>query len=264
MQKFKGPALTLLRSLRRTSVTRGPERDHLERSMSRHVTSSRGQTASGTLWRFGGRAPSGALDRAFSNAAAEEHAVVVPDMGDSITEGSIAEILKKAGDFVEMDEVIAQVETDKVTIDIRAPSAGTISALMVSVGDTVLVGQKVVSMGGAGNAAPAAAAPVAAAAPAPPVAAQPAGPTSATLGRHPSIKFPPRRTAAGVAISSLPAAEAAQELASVMRSSGLAPPSKATQLAKPAVEAVSYGDHPVRLGLSQEEIDAVELGGMVV
>jgi Biotin-requiring enzyme len=50
--------------------------------------------------------------------------VLVPSMGDSITEGTIAALLKQPGDFVDEDEPIAQVETDKVTIEVRAPVAG--------------------------------------------------------------------------------------------------------------------------------------------
>lgn len=53
-------------------------------------------------------------------------------MGESITEGQIAEIFKKEGDSVKEDETIAQIETDKVTIDVKAPSAGKISELKVS------------------------------------------------------------------------------------------------------------------------------------
>eukprot|EP00854_Cymbomonas_tetramitiformis_P015102 gene15102-17859_t len=72
--------------------------------------------------------------------------VNTPDMGDSITEGSIAALLKSPGDVVEMDEVIAQIETDKVTIDVRAPSAGTLTGYAVNEGDTVIVGQAIGSL----------------------------------------------------------------------------------------------------------------------
>jgi 2-oxoglutarate dehydrogenase E2 component (dihydrolipoamide succinyltransferase) len=47
-------------------------------------------------------------------------------MGDSITEGTIQEILKNTGDFVKADEVIAIIETDKVSLDINAPADGVI------------------------------------------------------------------------------------------------------------------------------------------
>ena len=61
--------------------------------------------------------------------------VKIQSMGESITEGEIAEILKKVGEAVEEDETIAQIETDKVTIDVRAPSAGKLTELRVSILD---------------------------------------------------------------------------------------------------------------------------------
>lgn len=88
-------------------------------------------------------------------------------MGDSITEGSVAAVLKQAGDAVETDEVVAQIETDKVTIDVRAPSAGTVSAVLVKDGDTVVVGQGVIDLEEATGGAPAVSATHATSAPAP-------------------------------------------------------------------------------------------------
>ena len=94
--------------------------------------------------------------------------VSVPEMGDSITEGSIATIEKSAGDAVAEDEVIVQVETDKVTIDIRSPGAGVVQEILVAEEDTVVVGQPVakVELGAAGAEAPKAEEPAAPAAPA--------------------------------------------------------------------------------------------------
>ena len=57
--------------------------------------------------------------------------VKVPSMGESIEEGTISAILKQEGDAVEMDEAIFQIETDKVTVDVRAPEAGVIDKIMV-------------------------------------------------------------------------------------------------------------------------------------
>ena len=53
-------------------------------------------------------------------------------MGESIEEGTISAILKQEGDSVKMDEAIFQIETDKVTVDVRAPEAGTLDKIMVS------------------------------------------------------------------------------------------------------------------------------------
>ncbi|WIA43874.1 hypothetical protein OEZ86_010287 [Tetradesmus obliquus] len=119
-------------------------------------------------------------------AAAE---VVVPAMGDSITEGSIAAVLKQPGDTVQEDDVIAQIETDKVTIDVKfTGKSGRISTLLVAEGDTVVVGQAVASVeegdfGSSSSSAPAAAAeeeaPAAAAAPPKPAAAAAPKPAAA-------------------------------------------------------------------------------------
>eukprot|EP00775_Hariotina_reticulata_P007670 gene7670-7872_t len=65
-------------------------------------------------------------------------------MGDSITEGSIAAVLKQPGDIVQEDDVIAQIETDKVTIDVKfTAKSGKVTSILVAEGDTVTVGQPV-------------------------------------------------------------------------------------------------------------------------
>jgi len=53
-------------------------------------------------------------------------------MGESIEEGTISAILKQEGDSVEMDEAIFQIETDKITVDVRAPEAGVLNKVMVN------------------------------------------------------------------------------------------------------------------------------------
>nr|KAJ0185841.1 hypothetical protein LSAT_V11C900493440 [Lactuca sativa] len=68
---------------------------------------------------------------------------VVPFMGESISDGTLATFLKKPGDRVEIDEPIAQVETDKVTIDVASPEAGIIQEFVAKEGDTVEPGTKV-------------------------------------------------------------------------------------------------------------------------
>ncbi|KAK9906813.1 hypothetical protein WJX75_008452 [Coccomyxa subellipsoidea] len=69
--------------------------------------------------------------------------VEVGSFGESITEGSIATISKQAGDTVAEDEVLFQIETDKVTIDVRAPQSGNLESVLVKEEDTVTVGQVV-------------------------------------------------------------------------------------------------------------------------
>ena len=64
----------------------------------------------------------------------------VPNMGDSISEGTLLELTKAIGDHVAMEEVIAQIETDKVTVEVRSPAEGKITAFYAQPDDNVLVG----------------------------------------------------------------------------------------------------------------------------
>ncbi|MBB3035285.1 2-oxoglutarate dehydrogenase complex dihydrolipoyllysine-residue succinyltransferase [Alteriqipengyuania lutimaris] len=66
--------------------------------------------------------------------------ITVPQLGESVTEGTIAEWLKQPGDTVELDEPIASLETDKVAVDVPSPVAGVIEELRAEVGDNVEVG----------------------------------------------------------------------------------------------------------------------------
>ncbi|KAH8169062.1 2-oxoacid dehydrogenases acyltransferase (catalytic domain) domain-containing protein [Sarocladium implicatum] len=67
--------------------------------------------------------------------------VQVPQMAESISEGTLKQFTKGVGDFVEQDEEIATIETDKIDVPVNAPEAGTIKELLVSEEDTVTVGQ---------------------------------------------------------------------------------------------------------------------------
>ncbi|XP_022855241.1 dihydrolipoyllysine-residue succinyltransferase component of 2-oxoglutarate dehydrogenase complex 1, mitochondrial-like [Olea europaea var. sylvestris] len=78
-----------------------------------------------------------------SNSEGDLVHAVVPHMGESITDGTLATFLKKPGDRVEVDEPIAQVETDKVTIDVNSPEAGVIQEFVAKEGDTVEPGTKI-------------------------------------------------------------------------------------------------------------------------
>ena len=66
--------------------------------------------------------------------------ITVPQLGESVTEGTIAEWLKQPGDAVAVDEPIASLETDKVAVDVPSPVAGVIEELRAEVGDNVEVG----------------------------------------------------------------------------------------------------------------------------
>jgi len=81
--------------------------------------------------------------RSFSSDNGDLVEAVVPFMGESITDGTLANFLKKPGDRVEVDEPIAQIETDKVTIDVVSPEAGIIQKFVAKEGDTVEPGTKI-------------------------------------------------------------------------------------------------------------------------
>jgi pyruvate dehydrogenase E2 component (dihydrolipoamide acetyltransferase) len=91
--------------------------------------------------------------------------VIMPQMGESIFEGTITKWLKKPGDSVQRDEPLFEISTDKVDAEIPSPAAGTLSEIKVEAGSTVQINTVVAVIGEAGGAA--ASAPAAAAAPAP-------------------------------------------------------------------------------------------------
>ena len=82
----------------------------------------------------------------------------VPTLGESVTEAIVGKWYKKAGDSVQADEPIVELETDKVTLEVNAPSAGVISEISVEEGETVAVGA-VLGAIGEGSGATAAAKP---------------------------------------------------------------------------------------------------------
>src|SRR6516164_903946 len=99
----------------------------------------------------------------------------VPTLGESVTEATIGRWFKKAGDPVAVDEPLVELETDKVTIEVPAPSAGTLAEIIANDGQTVAVGALLGQItDGAAAAKPAAAAAPAAAKPAAAPAAAPA------------------------------------------------------------------------------------------
>ena len=134
--------------------------------------------------------------------------VVLPALGESVTEGTVTRWLKKVGDQVAIDEPLVEVSTDKVDTEIPSPVAGTLQQIMVQEDETVEVGA-VLAIVGEGAAAPAEAA-----APAAPVAAEP--PASPLAPAAPPVATAPAAPAAPVAapaapVAAPPAPPAAQE-----------------------------------------------------
>ncbi len=93
--------------------------------------------------------------------------VVMPQMGESIVEGTLTKWLKKSGDRIERDEPLFEISTDKVDTEIPSPSAGTLAAVLVEEGKTVAINTVVARIDETGAGATAAPKAAAAAAPAP-------------------------------------------------------------------------------------------------
>ncbi|PWC81942.1 dihydrolipoamide succinyltransferase, partial [Azospirillum sp. Sp 7] len=89
--------------------------------------------------------------------------IKVPTLGESVSEATVARWLKKVGDAVAADEALVELETDKVTLEVNAPSAGTLAEIVAADGANVGVGALLGVLGEAGAAV---AAPAKAAAPA--------------------------------------------------------------------------------------------------
>ncbi len=115
---------------------------------------------------------------AAANGGGAPSEVVVPALGESVTEGTVGQWMKQVGDVVGADEPLVELETDKVTLEVNAPVSGVLSEIKVSEGTTVEVGTvlAIVTGGGAPAVAPAAPAPAAA----PPAASEP-GPAHGEL-----------------------------------------------------------------------------------
>jgi len=101
--------------------------------------------------------------------------IVMPQMGESITEGTLTKWLKKVGDTVQRDEPLFEISTDKVDAEIPSPAAGTLTEIKVQEGATVSINTVVAVIGGG----------AAASAPAPsaPAASAPAAPGRCSIGR---------------------------------------------------------------------------------
>ncbi len=119
--------------------------------------------------------------------------IVVPALGESVSEATVSQWLKKAGDSVAADEPLIELETDKVTLEVNAPQAGILSEMLVAEGDNVEAGALLGRIGEAGQATatPPAAAP-AATEKKPPAAEVPAAsPTPAPPTPAPPTPAPP-------------------------------------------------------------------------
>jgi 2-oxoglutarate dehydrogenase E2 component (dihydrolipoamide succinyltransferase) len=130
----------------------------------------------------------------------------VPTLGESVTEATIGRWFKRAGDPVAVDEPLVELETDKVTIEVPAPSAGVLSEIVAKDGDTVAVGALLGQIKDGAGASAAKAAPAPAAKPAAP---QPvSAPPAPTRTLPPETPFAPSvrklATESGIDVSAVP------------------------------------------------------------
>ena len=218
----------------------------------------------------------GALDTAIRDEEAEAEAlapasgaagpgteVLMPQMGESITEGTITKWLKKVGDTVQRDEPIFEISTDKVDAEIPSPVAGTLTEIKVPEGSTVNINTVVAVIGG-GAAAPAAKPAAPAAAPAPTAAKPPAAvpapaapAAAASAGERPRSSPLVRKIAAdnNVDLTTVPGTGASgritkQDITSHISGGGAAQPAAAAPAAaaKPAAPAApTYAPMPGEL-----------------
>src|SRR5204862_3382925 len=85
-------------------------------------------------------------------ATTEAIDVVMPQMGVSVSEGTITRWLKQEGEQVEADEALLEISTDKVDTEVPSPASGTLTQILVQEGETVDVGTKLGQIGGSATA----------------------------------------------------------------------------------------------------------------
>ena len=113
--------------------------------------------------------------------------IKVPTLGESVSEATVAKWFKQVGDAVAQDEPLVELETDKVTVEVRAESAGTLSEIVAGPGSEVAVGAILGVIGAAGAASAKKAEPAKAAAAVPAAkAAAPAAPAPAAAPKPPA------------------------------------------------------------------------------
>ncbi len=206
----------------------------------------------------------------------------MPQLGETVTEGTITRWLKQVGDQVAEDEVLFEVSTDKVDSEVPSPAAGVLTEILVQEGETVDVGTRLAVIGDAaaaatngGGAAPAAAAPAPEKAPEPAAAEPAAAPPDATppaeapeptaAAEEPAASdaaptAPPQEPAASdAAPTAAPQQPAAEEAAQPAATSGVATASAAAP-AVPAGESKVLSPVVRRL-MAEHDLDPNQITG---
>ncbi len=125
--------------------------------------------------------------------------IVVPQLGESVAEGTVSKWLKQPGDRVRKEEPLVEIQTDKINVEIPSPAEGTLAAILVKEGTTVLVGTEIGQLSGGDEAA------------APPKAA----PAAASVAASSAAAAPPPADAAPVAVAAAPVANGGGAIAGV-------------------------------------------------
>ncbi|WP_411105909.1 2-oxoglutarate dehydrogenase, E2 component, dihydrolipoamide succinyltransferase [Streptomyces sp. cmx-4-9] len=221
------------------------------------------QAAPSTEVPAGSEAPAPTADAAAGGGSAEGTDVVLPALGESVTEGTVTRWLKQVGESVEADEPLLEVSTDKVDTEIPAPVAGTLLEILVGEDETAEVGARLAVIGVAGAApaaapAPAAAAPAAAPAQAPAPAAAPA-PAPAPAAPAPAAAAPAPAAPAQPAPAATPAP--VQAAAPVAAPAPAAPAAAAPAAPASAGDEGAYVTPLVRKLASESGVDLSQVSG---
>jgi len=179
--------------------------------------------------------------------------VIMPQMGESIAEGTLTRWLKKPGEKVARDEPIFEISTDKVDAEIPAPAAGVLAEVKVQEGETVPVNTIVAMIETEAPASASASAPRPAASPAPPAAASSA-PAPASKSAPPAARPAPAAPAA----RSIPAAGGEPPRASALAASGATVDDLRRVRSSPLVRKIAR-EHNLDVG----QIEGTGLGGRV-
>ncbi|WEO27552.1 2-oxoglutarate dehydrogenase, E2 component, dihydrolipoamide succinyltransferase [Streptomyces caniscabiei] len=199
-------------------------------------------------------APAPTAEAATGGGSAEGTDVVLPALGESVTEGTVTRWLKEVGDSVEADEPLLEVSTDKVDTEIPAPTSGVLLEITVAEDETAEVGAKLAVIGAPG-AAPAAAP----AAPAPaPAAAAPPAPAPAPAPAAPAAPAPAPAPAAPAA----PAPAAAAPAAPAPAPAPVTPAPAAAPASSAAAKATDEGAYVTPLVRKLAAENGVDLGSV--
>ncbi|UWF78548.1 MULTISPECIES: 2-oxoglutarate dehydrogenase, E2 component, dihydrolipoamide succinyltransferase [Microbacterium] len=200
-------------------------------------------------------APGQAAPAASSGDATD---VVLPELGESVTEGTVTRWLKQVGDEVAVDEALLEISTDKVDTEIPSPVAGVLQEIVAAEDETVAVGAVLARIGSGAPAAPAQEAP---AQPAPQAPAQPA-PAQEAPAAQPAAPAPaaPAQPAAPAAAPAQPAAPAA---APAQPAAPAAAPAQPAAAAEPAAAEgdTLYVTPLVRRLAAQQGVDLASVKG---